>query len=288
MKNGLMFVIGLVIILLLSTMYIVKEHQVGILFQFSRVQQTDIQPGLHYKWPFIQRVQLFDKRILTLDSQPERYFTSEKKDVIIDFFAKWRIIDAETYYKSTLGNSDNARQRLNPIIKEALRNRINQRTLKETVSDARSSMTKAIVDAVNKEAEMLGILVVDIRIKQIELPQEVSSSVFQRMKEERRRVANELRSEGKEISDTIRSEADRKRTVILAEAQREADTERGVGEAKAAELYADAYNKAPKFYSFYRSLEAYEKSFEDGESTFVLDPDSEFLKYLREGKVNQP
>lgn len=286
MKNILAIVaLGLVLIVS-SSLYIVRESHVGILFQLGRIVQTDVGPGVHFKIPLIQDARIFDRRILTLDSQPERYLTSEKKDVNVDFFAKWRIIEVGKYYTTTSGDELQAMQRLNPIIKEALRNQINQRTLQETVSDARSKMTETLVRTANEGTRNLGIEVVDIRIKRIDLPEEVSESVYNRMRAERSRVANELRSQGVEASETIRANADRERAVILAEAERDAQRTRGEGDARATDTYAQAYNRDAEFYGFYRSLESYRAAFEQGDSVLVLDPDSEFLRYF--GNAGRP
>ncbi len=280
MKNILAIVALGVVLILSSSLYIVRESHVGILFQLGRIVQTEIEPGVHFKIPLIQDARIFDRRILTLDSQPERYLTSEKKDVNVDFFAKWRISEVGRYYTTTSGDELQAMQRLTPIIKEALRNQINQRTLQETVSDARSKMTETLVRTANEGTRNLGVEVVDIRIKRIDLPEEVSESVYNRMRAERSRVANELRSQGVEASETIRANADRERQVILAEAERDAQRTRGEGDAHATDVYAQAYGRDADFYSFYRSLESYRAAFKQGDSVLVLDPDSEFLRYF--------
>lgn len=280
MRNiAVIIVLGLVL-LASSAVFIVREAQVGVLFQLGRIVRTDIGPGVHFKMPLVQDVRIFDSRIMTLDSQPERYLTSEKKDVNVDFFAKWRISEVGRYYTTTSGDELQAMQRLNPIIKEALRNQINQRTLQETVSDARSSMTEALVRTANEGTKNLGIEVVDVRIKRIDLPEEVSESVYNRMSTERLRVANELRSQGVEASETIRANADRERQVILANAERDAQRIRGEGDARAAEIYAQAYGRDAEFYGFHRSLESYRSAFQNGDSVLVLDPDSEFFRYF--------
>jgi len=281
MKNSGIFVAVLALFLLTSSVYVIREDQVGVLFQLGRIAKSDIGPGVHFKLPLIQDVRSFDRRILTLDSQPERYLTSEKKDVNVDFFAKWRISEVGKFYTATSGDEVMAAQRLNPIIKEALRNQINQRTLQETVSDARSGMTETLVKTANEGSKNLGIEVVDIRIKRIELPDEVSESVFTRMRAERSRVANELRSQGIEASETIRANAERERQVILANAERDAQKLRGEGDAEAASIYAQAYGRDPEFYGFTRSLESYRNAFRNGDGVLVLDPDSEFFRYFR-------
>ncbi len=280
MRNLIVIVVLGLVLLVSSSVFIVREAQVGVLFQLGRIVRTDIPPGVHLKIPLIQDVRIFDSRILTLDSQPERYLTSEKKDVNVDFFAKWRIDEVGRYYTTTSGDELQAMQRLNPIIKEALRNQINQRTLQETVSDARSGMTEALVATASEGARSLGIEVVDVRIKRIDLPEEVSESVYNRMRAERSRVANELRSQGVEASETIRANADRERQVILANAERDAQRVRGEADARATEIYAEAYGRDAEFYAFHRSLESYRAAFQDGDAVMVLDPDSEFFRYF--------
>ncbi|MCX7555267.1 protease modulator HflC [Xanthomonadaceae bacterium JHOS43] len=280
MRNIVVIIVLGLALLASSSIFIVREAQVGVLFQLGRIVRTDIGPGVHFKMPLIQDVRIFDSRIMTLDSQPERYLTSEKKDVNVDFFAKWRISEVGRYYTTTSGDELQAMQRLNPIIKEALRNQINQRTLQETVSDARSTMTETLVRTANEGTRNLGIEVVDVRIKRIDLPEEVSESVYNRMRAERSRVANELRSQGIEASETIRANADRERQVILANAERDAQRIRGEGDAKAADIYAQAYGRDAEFYGFHRSLESYRTAFENGDSVLVLDPDSEFFRYF--------
>ena len=280
MKNIALVAVLAAILLGANSVFIVREAEVGVLFQLGKIVRTDIPPGLHFKLPLVQDVRRFDQRIMTLDSQPERYLTSEKKDVNVDFFAKWRISEVGRYYTTTSGDQLQAMQRLTPIIKEGLRNQINQRTLQATVSDARSSMTKTLVDTANEGAKNLGIEIVDVRIKRIDLPDEVSESVYNRMRAERSRVANELRSEGVEASETISSNADRERSVILAEADREAQRIRGEGDAQAADIYAQAYGRDAEFYAFHRSLESYRTAFRDGQGVLVLDPDSEFFEYF--------
>lgn len=284
MKN-IVLVIALAAVLLgANSVFVVREAEVGVLFQLGRIVRTDIPPGLHFKLPLVQDVRRFDQRIKTLDSQPERYLTSEKKDVNVDFFAKWRILEVGKFYTTTSGDELQAMQRLTPILKEGLRNQINQRTLQETVSDARSSMTATLVKTANEGAKNLGIEIIDVRIKRIDLPDEVSNSVYERMRAERSRVANELRSQGTEASETISSNADRERSVILAEADRDAQRIRGEGDAQAAEIYARAYGRDPEFYAFHRSLESYRTAFRDGQGVLVLDPDSEFFEYFNGSK----
>jgi modulator of FtsH protease HflC len=274
-------VLGLVF-LGMDSVYQVQESQVAVRFQIGRMVEADIQPGIHFKLPLVQNVLKFDRRVLSLDGQPERYLTSEKKDVNVDFFVKWRIADVRRFYQATAGNETNAMQRLSPIVKEAIRNEFNQRTLKEVVGGERTNLAERFVQVSNRGAVELGVEVVDVRIKRIDLPEDgqVIGSVFERMRAERLRVANALRAEGNEQSETIRSNADRQRAVIVAEAERDAQRLRGEGDAVAADTYATAYGADREFYAFYRSMEAYRNAFADGQGVLVLDRDAEFLRYF--------
>lgn len=286
MLRGYPLIIVLAVAALLGAMgsvYVVNESQTAIVLNLGKVVRSGIEPGLHFKLPLVEEVRKFDRRILTLDDAPERYLTSEKKDVSVDFFVKWRIDDVSTFYRAASGgNEEAAKLRLTPIIKDALRNQINRLTLQEVVSGGRVDLTARLLAETKAGAATLGIEIVDIRIKRINLPEDstILSSVFERMRAERTRVANQLRAEGSEGSDEIRSEAERERQVILAEAERDAQRLRGAGDAKAAELAAAAYGQDAEFYAFYRSLEAYRNSMADGRTTLVLDPDSEFLQYF--------
>jgi membrane protease subunit HflC len=271
----------IVVLLLASGVFVVREGQDALLLQFGRIVSDEIGPGLHFKLPLVQQVQKFDNRILTLDAEPERYFTSEKKSVNVDFYVKWRIADVAQYYRATGGQELNANQRLAPIVKDALRFEFNARPLDELIAGGRTDITQQV----RKQADVstrksLGIEVVDVRIKRIDLPDEVSDSVYNRMRAERLNLANELRSTGKEAGEKIRADADRQRQVLLADADGEATKVRGEGDAKAAAIYATAYNQDKEFFAFYRSLAAYRKAFGGGGGTLVLTPDSPFLKYL--------
>ena len=281
-------VIAVLIVLLASTCaFVVNEGQSAIVLQFGRIVEAGVKPGLHFKLPTpLQQVQRFDRRILTLDSAPERYQTSERKDVSVDFFVKWRISDPSTYYTAVSGDETRAQQRLAPIVKNGLRTAFNSRTLQEVVSSARSDLTQALVLAANKDAENLGIQIVDVRIKRIDLPDEslVLRSVYARMQSERKQVADALRAEGNEAALRIKSNADRQAQVLKAEAYRDAAKTRGEGDAKAAEIYAAVYGRDPEFYAFYRSLEAYRDSLTTQNGVLVLDAKSEFLRYLSESK----
>lgn len=271
----------------MGSIFVVNETQTAIVLNLGKVVRADLKPGLHFKLPLVDEVRRFDRRILTLDDAPERYLTAEKKDVSVDFFVKWRIQDVASYYRAASGGSEEAaRQRLTPIIKDALRNQINQLSLAEVVSGGRVNLTQRLLASTKDGAATLGIEIVDIRIKRINLPDDstILSSVFERMRAERTRVANQLRAEGTEASDKIRAAAERERQVILANAERDAQIIRGAGDARAAELAAAAYGQDAEFYAFYRSLQAYRDSLADGKSTLVLDPNSEFLRYFGNDK----
>lgn len=283
MKTLLPIVVIVLAFLGMDSMYKVEEGQVALRFQFGRIVESDILPGLHFKLPLVQTVSKFDRRVLSLDGQPERYLTSEKKDVNVDFFVKWRIADVRRFY-GAVGSELNATQRLSPIVKEAIRNEFNQRTLKEVVAGERTNLAQQFVEVANRGAVELGVEIVDVRIKRIDLPEDgqVIGSVFERMRAERKRVANALRAEGTEQSETIRSNADRQRVVIVAEADRDSQQLRGEGDAVAAETYAKAFGRNEEFYSFYRSLEAYRNAFSGGDDVLVLDKDSDFLRYFKD------
>jgi membrane protease subunit HflC len=248
----------------------------------GKIVRSDLKPGLHFKLPMVEEVRRFDRRILSLDDAPERYLTAEKKDVEVDFFVKWRISDVDTFYRSSGGNEEAARARLRPIVKNALRNEINQRALQSVVSSGRADLTQSLLKSINEGASTLGIVVQDVRIKRINLPQDsnILDSVFDRMRADRLKIANQLRAEGTQAAEGITADAERQRQVILAEAERDAQRLRGEGDAKAAEIGAAAYGQDAEFYAFYRSLEAYRATLGDGKTTMVLDPDSEFLRYF--------
>ncbi|HEY2347104.1 MAG TPA: protease modulator HflC [Xanthomonadaceae bacterium] len=270
------------LLLLAGSVYTVGENQVALLFQFGRIVSSDLAPGLHFKIPVVQNVQVFDRRILTLDAQPERYLTQEKKDVSVDYFVAWRIADTRRYFNATLGDQIGAEKRLTPIVVQALRNTINQRALTDIVALDRGNLGGDMLGQVNATTRAsLGIEVVDIRIKRIDLPEEsnVLGSVYDRMRAERKRVATQLRAEGDEEVAKIQAEADRQKLVITADAERDAQQLRGEGDAQAAAVAAQAYSQDPEFYAFYRSLQAYKTMF-NGRDVMVLDPDSELMRYF--------
>jgi membrane protease subunit HflC len=268
---------------LLGSVYVVNEGHTAIVLNLGRVARTDVGPGLHFKWPLVESARVSDRRLQVLDAEPERYLTSEKKDVSVDFFAIGLISNVRTFYRATGGDESIAVQRLAPIIKDSLRNEINSRTLQQVVSGDRNEMVARQLDAINKGAATLGVKIVDIRIKRIDLPTggEVIEQVYRRMRAQRQQVAAQLRAEGEEQSQKIRSEADRQQQVILAEAERDAQKLRGEGDAEASRIYAQAYQRDPAFYAFHRSLEAYRRAFANGNAAIVLDRDDPFLQYLR-------
>ena len=276
----------LALLIAANSVFVVREGQTAILLQFGRIVRTDFKPGLHFRIPLVQQVQRFDKRVLTLDSAPERYLTSEKKDVNIDFFVKWRIADAAKFFVAAAGNESSAQTLVVPIVKEGLRTAINSRTLQELVSGGRADVTQHLVSDANGKTQGLGIDVIDLRIKRIDLPEDgtVIGAVYDRMKAERKKVASKLRAEGEEQARTIKADADRQAQVIKAEAYRDAQKTRGEGDATASQTYASAYGRDAEFYAFYRSLEAYREAFSTSNGTLVLDPKSEFLHYLQDSK----
>ncbi len=285
MNRGMSIFLVLLLIVagvLSMSVFTVKEHELAVKFQLGEFVEADYKPGLHFKIPLVQNVRKFDGRVMTLDAEPERYLTFEKKNVIVDAFVKWRIYDVGQYYKTTGGDDRRANQRLSQVVKEGLRNEFGKRTIQETISGERAQIMNIMKDQFSEQAKPFGIQVVDVRIKRIELPSEVSSSVYQRMEAERTRVAKDLRSRGAEAAERIRADADRQRTVLLAEAYRDAERTRGEGDAVAAEIYAKAYGKDQEFYRFYRSLQAYRQVFNKPEDVLVLDPNSDFFKYFKD------
>ena len=283
MSNLLKSVITLAVLLIIanSTLYVVSETQRGVKLRFGKLVESDIQPGIHVKLPLADDVRLFDARILTVDAQPASFFTVEKKRLIVDSYAKWRISNVETYYKATGGVETVAHNRLANRVNNGLRNQFGTRTLYEVVSGERDALMEEITSELNESVlGSLGIEVVDVRVKRIDLPQEVSSQVFRRMTAEREKEARELRSTGKEKAERIRAAADRERTIELANAYRDAEELRGEGDAQAAGIYADAYQEDPEFYSFMRSLNAYKLSFANKGDVMLVAPDSDFFKYL--------
>jgi len=274
-------VVGL--LLLLGSVFVVSEGQSALVLNLGKVVRSDIGPGLHFKLPLVESARVYDTKLQVLSADPERYLTSEKKDVSVDFFAIGRIENVRDFYRATGGDERVATERLAPIIKDALRNEINAHTLQEVVSGDRAKVLATQLVAINKGAATLGVKISDIRIKRIDLPTggEVIEQVYRRMRAQRQQVASRLRAEGEELSQKIRSEADRQQAVIAAEAERDAQKLRGEGDAEAARIYAEAANRDPAFYAFQRSLEAYRKSFVGGDSVIVLERNDPFLQYMR-------
>ena len=281
MKNFILVLLAVVLLVAMSSLFIVDERQLAIKFQLGEIVASDYEPGLHVKapWP-INNVRKFDKRVLTLDTRPERFLTGEKKNVEVDFFVKWRIKNPAKYYTSFMGDERQAGLRLLQIVNNGLQLEFDQRTIKQVVSDDRSVMMSDLTTKANAETAPFGIEVVDVRIKRIELPAEVSNSVYARMRAERERIAKEHRAEGQEAAKGIQAIADRERTVILAEARRDAEILHGEGDARAIEIYADAYGVNQEYYEFYRSMMAYREALAKSQDVLVLEPDSEFFKYF--------
>jgi membrane protease subunit HflC len=281
LRNALAIAVIALLALLSQSTFIVNEQELAVLFRFGEIVRSDFSPGLHFKIPIYNKVRKFERRILTFNNPSEAFLTKEKKNLIVDFFVKWRITDAAQYYRATAGNEDSAAQRLIEIIKDGLRAEFAKRTIQQVVTAERSELIGDMLARASSTARDLGISIVDVRVKRLDLPDEVSESVFNRMRQERGRIAAQYRAEGAEASERIRADADRQRTVILAEAYRDAERERGLGDARAAEIYAEAYEHNPEFYAFYRSMRAYRESLGQEQDVLVLSPDSDFFKYLK-------
>jgi membrane protease subunit HflC len=271
------------LVLLMGSVFVVNEGHTAIVLNLGRVSRVDLGPGLHFKWPLVESARVFDRRLQVLPAEPERYLTSERKDVSVDFFAIGQIQDARAFYRATGGDEGAAVDRLAPIIKDALRNEINARTLQQAVSGDRTEIVKSQLDVINRGAATLGVRILDLRIKQLDLPTDsrVIDDVYNRMRAQRQQVASRLRAEGEEQANEIRAGADRDQQVIIAEAERDAQKLRGEGDAEAARIYAEAANRDPGFYAFQRSLEAYRKAFSGNDSVIVLERNDPFLQYMR-------
>ena len=281
---GIGFVIAILalIILLANSLYIVTDKQTAILLRFGEIIDPKIESGLHFKVPILNTVRKFDSRVLTLDAIPQPYFTEEKKRLIVDAFVKWRISDNEQFYITSSGGQLSAlRTLLTQRVDEGLRNQFGKRTVQDVISGERDQLMRVLTADLNKVANSeLGVEVIDVRVKKIELPTEVNDSVYNRMRTERERLAQELRAEGNEIAEEIRANADKERTVILADAYKTAEIIKGEGDAEATSTYAKAFNKDPEFYEFTRSLSAYQSTFENKSDVLLIDPESDFFKYL--------
>jgi modulator of FtsH protease HflC len=280
--GGILVALIAVAVLAALSLFVVDQRQNAIVFRLGEIVDIKMMPGLYLKLPIVDNVRYFDTRILTLDTaDPERFITSEKKNVLVDLFVKWRIVDVRQYYISVGGDEMRAQTRLSQTINSSLRDEFGNRTVHDVVSGERDQIMEFMRDKANEDASKIGVEVIDVRLKRVDLPQEVSESVYRRMEAERKRVANELRSTGSAESEKIRADADRQREVIIAEAYSEAQRIKGEGDARAAAVYARAYEQNPEFYSFYRSLEAYRAGLRSRSDVLVLDPNSEFFKYLK-------
>jgi len=284
MGNKLLITVGGAIIAISLSVFTVAETERVIKFQLGEIVGTDFEPGIHFKLPFINNVKKFDARVLTMDSTPERFLTAEKKNVIVDSFVKWRIGDVKSFYTSVAGDVSQANIRLDQIIKDAFRSEFSKREIRQLVSTDRSAIREALITNVSPQAAKLGISIVDVQVKRIDLPNEVSSSVYQRMEAERARVAREFRSQGSEAAERIRADADKQREIILANAYRDSEVLRGEGDAKAAETFAKAYGEDSEFYAFYRSMIAYKQSLGKSGNVMVLQPDSDFFRFFKNQK----
>ena len=283
-RVGIALIAAVVALAVLSSLiaFTVDQRQRAIVFQLGEIKEVIDEPGLHFKWPLIQNVRYFDKRILTLDTpDTERFITSEKKNVLVDSFVKWRISDLRQYYISVQGDETRAQTQLGQTVKAALQDEFSKRTVHDVISGERDKIMQVVREKVDADMKKIGMEIVDVRLKRVDLPQEVSESVYRRMEAERKSVAAELRSQGFSEAEKIRAGADRDREVIVAEAYRDAQRVKGEGDARASAIYAKAFSENPEFYSFYRSLDAYRASFKNKSDVLVLDPNSEFFKYFR-------
>ncbi len=279
--SALLVVLALAALAVSMSVFVVDEREMAIKFRFGEIMRSDYEPGLHFKVPIVNNIRTFPDLILTLDNRPERFLTGERKFVLVDFFVKWRISDIDSFYRATRGDELVASNRLLSIVRDGLRDTFAERTIQEVVSAERSALLTDMLTSARAASSDLGVTIVDVRVKRIDLPDEVSGSVFERMRQERARVASQLRAEGAEQSEKLRAEADRQRTVMLAEAYREAEQIRGEGDARAAEIYAEAFSQNTEFYYFHRSLEAYRRSVGRDGDILVLKPDSDFFRYFR-------
>ncbi|CDH43701.1 MAG: protease modulator HflC [Candidatus Competibacteraceae bacterium] len=283
-RNALLGIMAASVVLLAMSLFTVDETQTALRFQLGEIVEANYKPGLHWQWPLINNVRKFDRRLQTLDTEPERFLTAEKKNVIVDSFAMWRIEDALRFYTAVGGDPTQANVRLDQIVKDGLRSEFSKRTIQEVVSGDRDQIMETLSQLLKEQATQLGIASVDVRIKRIDLPADVSNSVFSRMKAERLRVAKDFRSRGGEAAERIRADADRQSTVLLAEAYRDAERQRGEGDAQATDIYAQAYGKNPDFYSFHRSLAAYRQSFGSKDDMLILQPDFQFFRYFNQAQ----
>jgi modulator of FtsH protease HflC len=281
-------VIVVIALIASSTMYTVDQRQNAIVFQLGEVREVVQRSGLHFKWPLLQNVRLFDMRILTFDdAEPLRFLTQGNRPVLVDSFVKWRIVDVRQYYVSVQGDEVRAQTRIKQTVAGSLRDEFGLRTVHDVVSGEREQIMSQVREKVDHDLKRIGVEIVDVRLKRVDLPQEVSESVYGRMQAERKRIANELRSTGAAEAERVRADADRQREVILAEAYRDAQRVRGEGDAKSASIYAGAFSQNPEFYAFYRSMEAYRSTFRGRNDLMLLEPTSDFFRYLKDSMGRQ-
>ena len=283
-NSKVLFPFLLIAIVIYFSIFTVNQWQQAIVFKFREIYRSDNQPGIHFMIPLVNYAQKIEKRLLNLDQEPQRFLTKEKKDVIVDYYVKWRITNIEKFYTATRGNIVSANTLLEQRINRALRDEFGERTVQEVVAGERTQILNVVTSTTSNLTDELGISVIDVRTKRIDLPAEVSNSVYQRMRAERDRVAKDFRARGSEAAERIRANADREREVILANAYRDAETIRGEGDAQATEVYAAAFTKDEEFYSFYRSLNAYQNSFSEGNDILLVEPESDFFKYFNKSK----
>ncbi len=282
--NMLGALLATVLVVMAMSIFTVDQRQYAVVFQLGEVKRAISEPGLYFKIPMVQNVRYFEKRIITLDNaEPERFITSEKKNVLVDSYIKWRIVDPQLYYISVGGDESRAKTRLNQTVNAGLREEFGKRTVHDVVSGERDKVMNQMREKADVDARKIGVQIVDVRLKRVELPTEVSEAVYRRMEAERKRVANELRSEGSAEAEKIRADADRQREIIVAEAYRDAQKIKGEGDAKATNTYAQAFSQNAEFYAFYRSLEAYRGSFKSKSDVLVIEPSSDFFKYMKSG-----
>jgi len=283
-QNKLLALAGLALLVVLtvsSAIYSVDEREKVIITRLGQILRFDDPPGLHLKAPFLDDARYFDSRILTLDQEPQQFLTKEKKYVLVDSFIKWRIVDARQYFLSVGGSEAGAKQRIEQVVNSGLRDEFGKREVKKVIAEDRPKIMEILTGYADKEARRFGIEIIDVRLQRVDLPEQVSASVFDRMKAERQRIANELRAQGAEAAEKIRAEAERKRDVLVAEAYGKAERTRGEGDARATSIYAGAASAAPEFYSLYRSLGAYRESFKNKDDIMVIDPSADFFKYMK-------
>jgi membrane protease subunit HflC len=273
------------LLLLALSLYTVDQRQAAMVFQLGEIVRVNKEPGLYLKVPFVQNVRYFDTRVLTLDAvDAERFITSEKKNVLVDYFVKWRVFDVEKFYVSFNGDERRAINRLAQTVNDGMRAEFGKRTVHDVVSGQRDDVMESLRKSADADARRFGVQVLDVRIKRVDLPSEVSESVYRRMDAERKRVANELRSTGSAEAEKIRADADKQREIIVAEAYRDAQRIKGEGDGKASAIYGEAYGRNPEFYAFYRSMESYRNSFRNKNDLMVVQPNSEFFRYMKSSK----